>query len=256
MRLKDRVAIVTGGGSGIGWAICERFAAEGAAVAVLDINEDQARQTADLITTAGGSALPIPCDVSSAQSVNLAFERVLDAHHRLDILVNNAGIAQIGTLESTSEEDFQRIFEVNVKSVFLCMKAALPPMLAAGGGVICNLASIAANLGVAERFGYSMTKGAVRTMTLQVAKDYIGRNIRCNCICPARVHTPFVDGYLAKHYPGREDEMFEKLSGYQPVGRMARPDEIAALAAYLCSDEASFISGNAVDIDGGVMRLR
>jgi NAD(P)-dependent dehydrogenase (short-subunit alcohol dehydrogenase family) len=122
-----------------------------------------------------------------------------------------------------------------------------------GGGVILNLSSIAAEIGVPDRFAYGMTKGAVLAMTKSIAVDYVGRNIRCNCICPARIHTPFVDGFLAANFPGRENEMLEKLAEYQPIGRMGRPDEVAALALYLCSDEASFVTGVAYPIDGGVM---
>jgi NAD(P)-dependent dehydrogenase (short-subunit alcohol dehydrogenase family) len=126
-------------------------------------------------------------------------------------------------------------------------------MLRQGGGVIVNMASIASLIGIPDRFAYSMTKGAVLTMTKSIAVDYVKRGIRCNCICPARVHTPFVDGYLAANYPGREEEMYRVLSEYQPIGRMGTPEEVAALALYLCSNEASFVTGQAYPIDGGVL---
>jgi NAD(P)-dependent dehydrogenase (short-subunit alcohol dehydrogenase family) len=185
--------------------------------------------------------------------VQVAFADVVGRFGRLDILVNNAGIAQVGDLMATSEEDLDRVYRVNVKGVYLCSRAALPSMLAQGGGVILNVASIASLIGVPERFAYSMSKGAVLTMTLSTAVDYVKRNIRCNCICPARIHTPFVDGYVASHYPGREAETLARLAAYQPVGRMGRPDEVAALALYLCSDEAAFVTGAAYPIDGGVL---
>jgi NAD(P)-dependent dehydrogenase (short-subunit alcohol dehydrogenase family) len=178
---------------------------------------------------------------------------VLAESGRIDILVNNAGIAHIGTVESTTEADLDRIYSVNVKGVHLCSQAAVPAMVKEGGGVILNLASIASLIGLTDRFAYSMSKGAVLTMTRSIAVDYVKQGIRCNCICPARVHTPFVDGYLRDTYPGREEEMFKQLSEYQPIGRMAEPDEVAALALYLCSDEASFITGQAYPIDGGVL---
>ena len=167
--------------------------------------------------------------------------------------MNNAGIAHVGTIEQTRPEDLDRLYAVNVRGVFLCSKAAVTIMLQHGGGVIVNMASIASLVGVPERFAYSMTKGAVLTMTMSIALDYVKRGIRCNCICPARVHTPFVDGYLAKHYPGREAEMMRTLSEYQPIGRMGTPEEVAYLALYLCSDEASFVTGQAYPIDGGVL---
>ena len=197
----------------------------------------------------------LDCDVAIADSVEAAFARI-DADQnsqRIDILINNAGIANIGTVENTSEADFDRVYSVNVKGIFLCSRAAVRRMLASGGGVILNLASIASLIGLTDRFAYSMSKGAVLTMTRSIAVDYVKRGIRCNCICPARVHTPFVDGYLRATYPGREAEMFKQLSEYQPLGRMGTPEEVAALALYLCSDEASFITGQAYPIDGGVL---
>jgi NAD(P)-dependent dehydrogenase (short-subunit alcohol dehydrogenase family) len=159
-------------------------------------------------------------------------------------------------LQSTSLDDFERLFAVNVRGTYLCMRAAMPAMLQAGRGTILNLASIAATAGLADRFAYSMTKGAVLSMTLSVARDYISQGIRCNCISPARVHTPFVDGFVANNYPGREAEMMQRLAQSQPIGRMGTPDEIAMLALYLCSDASSFVTGVDYPIDGGFFNLR
>ena len=252
-RLDNKVAVVTGAGSGIGRAIATTFAAQRARVFVLERDAPAAADTVACIAAAGGAATAVSCDVAQARSVTAAFERVEADAGKLDILVNNAGIAGIGTAESTSEADFDRVYAINVKGVFLCSQAAVPRLRRNGGGVILNLASIASLIGLVDRFAYSMSKGAVLTMTRSIAVDYIKDGIRCNCICPARVHTPFVDGYLRQHYPGREREMFEQLSAYQPIGRMGTPEEVAALALYLCSDEASFITGQAYPIDGGVL---
>src|SRR6185369_5891509 len=175
---------------------------------------------------------------------------------RVHILVNNAGISHIGTVESTTEQDFDRVFCVNVKGYFNCIRAVIGRMKSAGGGVILNMASVAGSAGLAERFAYSASKGAVRAMTYSVARDYIGDNIRCNCISPARVHTPFVDGFVQKNYPGKEQETLERLSKAQPIGRMAKPEEVAALALFLCSDEAAFITGVDYPIDGGFVNIR
>jgi 2-keto-3-deoxy-L-fuconate dehydrogenase len=170
-------------------------------------------------------------------------------------LVNCAGIAHVGKLEQTTEADLDRIYAVNVKGTYNTMLAVIEQMKQQHQGVILNVASIASSVGIPDRFAYSMSKGAVLTMTYSVAKDYIANGIRCNCISPARVHTPFVDGFLAKNYPGREAEMFEKLSQTQPIGRMAKPIEIAQLALYLCSDAAGFITGTDYPIDGGFIKL-
>jgi NAD(P)-dependent dehydrogenase (short-subunit alcohol dehydrogenase family) len=251
--LEERTAVVTGAGSGIGAAIAELFARQGARVFVLERDEQAGAATAVRITSTGGAAAFVQCDVADATSVGTAFKQVEADAGRLDILVNNAGIAHIGTVETTTEEDLDRIYSVNVKGVALCSQQGVRLMLRTGGGVILNLASIASLIGLTDRFAYSMSKGAVLTMTRSIAVDYVKQGIRCNCICPARVHTPFVDGYLRDNYAGHEQEMFRQLSEYQPIGRMAEPGEVAALALYLCSDEASFITGQAYPIDGGVL---
>ncbi len=251
--LPGKVAVVTGAGSGIGAAIATLFAKQQARVVVLDVDEAAARRTAVAIADEGGLAEARACDVANAASVSAAFGAVAAAHGRVDILVNNAGIAHVGSIEQTTEADLDRLYQVNVKGVFLCARAAVPIMLGQGGGVILNMASIASLVGVPERFAYSMTKGAVLTMTMSIAIDYVKQNIRCNCICPARIHTPFVDQYVAKHYAGREREVLQQLSAYQPIGRMGTSEEVAYLALYLCSDEASFVTGQAYPIDGGVL---
>ncbi|MBC7946885.1 MAG: SDR family oxidoreductase [Chitinophagaceae bacterium] len=250
--LKDKTAIVTGGGSGIGKAIASVFARQGANVHIFDL-DDNGKQVAEEITRSGGQCMFHSCDVSNQELVQELIVKI-GSSSGIHILVNNAGIAHIGTAETTSEEDMVRLFNVNIKGVYNFLHAVIPAMKKTGG-VILNMASIASSSGIRDRFAYSMTKGAVVGMTLSTARDYIADNIRCNCISPARVHTPFVDGFIAKNYPGKEEEMFEKLSRSQPIGRMARPEEIAWLALYLCSDEASFITGCDYPIDGGFIKL-
>jgi 2-keto-3-deoxy-L-fuconate dehydrogenase len=253
--LNGRVAVVTGGASGIGKAISVRLAANRAQVWVLDVDASAAQATAAEIVQAGGRAWALPCDVADPQSVNQVFTSIA-AQGPINILVNSAGIAHIGTIATTNLQDFERIFKVNVQGTYLCMQAAIATMIGQGGGVIVNMASMAAIIGISDRFAYSMSKGAVRSMTLSVAKDFLHKNIRCNCISPARVHTPFVDGYLKKNYPGRETEMMAELAKTQPIGRMATPDEVAGLAVFLCSDLASFLTGADLPFDGGVLNLR
>jgi NAD(P)-dependent dehydrogenase (short-subunit alcohol dehydrogenase family) len=250
-KLEGKIAVVTGSGSGIGKAVATLFAKQGATVHLVDLNEEAIGATASEIKKENGRAVPQPCDVTSQQKIKEVFGSI----GKIDILVNSAGVSHIGNVENTTEADFDRLYNVNVKGVYNCLQAAVSGMRENGGGVILNLASIANNIGLADRFAYSMSKGAVYAMTLSVAKDYIKEGIRCNCISPARVHTPFVDGFLAKNYPGKEQEMFEKLSKSQPIGRMAKPEEIAHLILYLCSDEASFITGCDYPIDGGFIKL-
>lgn len=247
--------MVTGAASGIGRAVAEQFASSGACVRLLDIDESAAQRVASQIVAAGGNANAYGCDVSRQADVNATFRQILNERH-MNILVNNAGISHIGNLESTSEDDFDKVFQVNVKGMYNCLCASVADMKSNGGGAILNMASIAGTSGLADRFAYSMSKGAVVAMTYSVAKDYLAHNIRCNCISPARVHTPFVDGFLQRNYPGKEKEMFEKLEKSQPIGRMAQPEEIAALALFLCSDEAAFITGTDYPIDGGFLTLR
>jgi len=249
--LVNKTAVITGGGSGIGKAIAVTFAARGAAVHVLELTTKAAADTKSTITAAGGKVSVHACNVAIKDEVN----KVFTAIGAIDILVNNAGVAHIGKADTTPEADFDRVMSINVKGVYHCIAAAIPGFRANGSGVIINMASIAAWVGLADRFVYSTAKGAVMAMTLSVAKDYMHENIRCNSISPARVHTPFVDGFIAKNYPGKEAEMFEKLSASQPIGRMAQPEEVAALALYLASDEASFISGCDYPIDGGFIKL-
>ena len=254
-RLDGKVAVVTGAGSGIGRAIAFRFAREGAIIRVVDIDEKVARATVEEITAAGGKASSYAYDVSNQKSIDELF-RKLAAESPFHILVNNAGISHIGTVETTTEADFDRVFQVNVKGIYNCLHAGVGYLKSNGGGVIVNMASIAGSSGLADRFAYSMSKGAVIAMTYSVARDYLPHNIRCNCISPARVHTPFVDGYLKKVYPGREEEMFKVLSAAQPIGRMGAPEEVAALALFLCSDESGFITGTDYPLDGGFFNLR
>jgi NAD(P)-dependent dehydrogenase (short-subunit alcohol dehydrogenase family) len=249
--LVNKKAVITGGGSGIGKAIAVTFAARGAAVHVLELTTEAGADTAATIKAAGGSVTVHACNVAIKDEVNKVFASI----GAIDILVNNAGVAHIGKADTTPEADFDRVMSINVKGVYHCIAAAIPGFRANGSGVIINMASIAAWVGLADRFVYSTAKGAVMAMTLSVAKDYMHENIRCNSISPARVHTPFVDGFIAKNYPGKEAEMFEKLSASQPIGRMAQPNEVAALALYLASDEASFITGCDYPIDGGFIKL-
>lgn len=254
--LDGQTAIITGSGSGIGAAIADLFAEQGADVAVLDVDTDAGEEKAEHITEAGGSAAFFACDVSDQSAVQTTFDDIAQTFDGVDVLINNAGIAHIGDVESTTEEDFDRIYRVNVKGVYNCLHAGVPLMKDGGGGSIVNIASVVSTVGIPDRFAYSMSKGAVLTMTYSVACDYLDDNIRCNSIAPARVHTPFVDGFLAENYPDRQEEMFEQLSQTQPIGRMGTPEEIAHLALYLCSDAAGFITGSNFPIDGGFTTLK
>jgi len=249
--LKGKSAIITGGGSGIGKAISLLFAKQGAHVNIIELNAEAAAQAVEEIKAAGGIATAYGCDVSNQATVISVFDQI----GAIDILVNNAGIAHVGKVENTSEEDFVKVFNVNVKGAYNCLHAAIPSLKNSRSAVVLNMASIAAVVGIADRFAYSMSKGAIYAMTMSMARDYMADGIRCNSISPARVHTPFVDGFIAKNYGGQEAEIFEKLSKSQPIGRMGKPEEVASLALYLCSDEAGFVTGNDYPLDGGFIKL-
>ena len=251
--LSSPYVIITGGASGIGLSMVSLFNKNGAIVDVFDIN----KPSPELIEEKGIDKNTVhfhEIDITNQQQVK-ELVSVIAIQREIGILINNAGIAHIGNAVNTSEKDFQKIFDVNVKGAYNCIQACLPHMIENGEGVILNMASVAATVGISDRFAYSMSKGAILSMTLSVAKDFIKNGIRCNCISPARVHTPFVDGFIEKHYPGKEHEMFEKLSATQPIGRMGEPDEVAALAYYLSSKQASFITGSDYPLDGGFTRL-
>jgi NAD(P)-dependent dehydrogenase (short-subunit alcohol dehydrogenase family) len=252
--LKGKTAIVTGGGSGIGKAISTIFAKQGAHVCILDFSTDNGSTTVSEIKKENGSANFYQCDVANQERIEEIFSEIAKKH-TIDILINNAGIAHVGNIENTNSEDLDRLYNVNIKGIYNGMKAAIKHFKKNEKGVIVNMASIASSVGISDRFAYSMTKGAVLTMTYSVAKDYVANGIRCNCISPARVHTPFVDNFIKQNYPDNQEEMFENLSKTQPIGRMGKPEEIANLALYLCSDEASFITGTDFPIDGGFIKL-
>lgn len=251
----QKVSIVTGGGSGIGYAICKALAALGHHVHVIDLSFEAANNTAQDIIKENGNATPIALDIADHQAVVELFANIYTQCGQLDVLVNNAGIGSVGTLEQTSETELDRVYNVNVKGVYNCAYAAVGYMKKNQSGIIINLASIASSVGIPDRFAYSMSKGAVLTMTYSIAKDYVNYGIRCNAVSPARVHTPFVDAYLEKNYPNNKADMFERLSKTQPIGRMGKPEEVAALVKYLCSEEATFITGSNFPIDGGFVTI-
>jgi len=251
--MENKTILITGGASGIGLAIVEKFAAEGSQVFFIDFNKTEGTRVEKSCREKGGKVTFLHADIQDEQQVIQAVQSIPG---KLDVLVNNAGIAHIGNLGSTSPVDFDRLFAVNVKGLFLCSQAALPKLIEDGGGSILNMCSVAATIGIPDRFAYSMTKGATLSMTLSIARDYVTQGIRCNCISPGRVHTPFVDGFLAKNYPGKEQEMFEKLAATQPIGRMGTPAEIAEMAYFISSDAGKFITGSNFTVDGGFSGIK
>ena len=270
-------AIVTGGGSGIGQAIAISLAQQGHKVIIADLDLAAAKQTQDLInahipstkapskkvanaettskqTAKVNRAITVALNVADGEQVSQVFSEIAK-EHGIDILINNAGIGAVGTIEETSEAELDKLYNVNVKGIYHCSLAAIAAMKKQQSGIIINMASVASSVGIADRFAYSMTKGAVLTMTYSIAKDYLSDNIRCNCVSPGRVHTPFVDAFLEKNYPDTKAEMFDKLSKTQPIGRMGSPDEVASIVTYLCSPQAAFITGSNIPVDGGFVTL-
>lgn len=249
--LANKKIVVTGAGSGIGKSVALLLSKQGATIVIADVDKQSAYNTEQEILQNGGNASCLVFNVANQQDVLESFSQ-MDV---IDVLVTCAGISNIGNAENTSEADFDRVFNVNVKGTYNCIHAAIPIMKRNGGGLIITISSVAAKVGLQDRFAYSMSKGAVHSMTLSVAKDYLKDNIRCNTVSPARIHTPFVDGFLAKNYAGKEEEMFDKLSKSQPIGRMGQPNEVAAMIAYLCSNQASFLTGSDYAVDGGFITL-
>lgn len=251
--MKNKTILITGGASGIGLAMVKKFAVEGSNVFFIDTNHLEGTKLQLEEHEKGYAVKFLEGSIADFSEVEKLIHSIPG---KIDVLINNAGISHIGTVETTSEEDFDRLYQVNVKGAFNCIKAALPKLKENGGGSILNMASVAATIGIPDRFAYSMTKGAILSMTLSIARDYVQEGIRCNCISPGRVHTPFVDGFLAKNYPGQEAEMFAKLAATQPLGRMARPEEIADLAYFVSSDAGGFFTGTDIQIDGGFLGLK
>ena len=251
--MNNKTILITGGASGIGLALVEKFTTEGSNVYFIDSNGLLGRQVEKEFQEKGKSVTFLEVDIREESQVQHAIQSIPS---KLDVLINNAGISNIGNLASTTLADFERLFAVNVSGMFLCSQAALPKLIEEGGGSILNMCSVAATMGIPDRFAYSMTKGATLSMTLSIARDYVNQGIRCNCISPGRVHTPFVDGFLAKNYPGKEQEMFEKLAATQPIGRMGTPTEIAELAYFISSDAGKFITGSNFTIDGGFTGIK
>ena len=242
-RLQNRRALITGGASGIGAATSRVLAEAGASVIIADIDRSRAES---LAAGLGPPATAAALDVSDAAEVKRFFAGLA----ALDILINNAGIGLVGSLEETEPEDWQRLFRVNVDGVYLCSKYALPLLLASRRGVIVNMGSVAGLGGVKRRFAYCATKGAVVALTRQLAGEYAGR-LRVNCICPGTVDTPFVEAYLEKYHRHEKEKVRAELDQRQPIGRMGRPEEIAHMALYVCSDQAEFVTGSILTIDGG-----
>lgn len=249
MKLQDRVAVITGAGSGIGRAMAVLFAREGARILAADINQAAVTETRALIAGAGGACHALAVDVALPDQVRSMIEYVHTTYGRLDILCNNAGIGSTTDVVACEPDEWDQVMTVNVKSVYLGCKYAIPQMIEQGGGVIINTASVAGMIGIVKRAAYCASKGAVIALTRQVATEYVSQGIRANCLCPGTVDSPWV-GRLLDQADDRTVAR-QALEARQPMGRLGTPEEVAAAALYLASDDAAFITGTGLVIDGG-----
>ena len=254
MRLDGKVALITGAGSGIGRATAERFAREGAFVGAADVDAEGGAETARRVRASGGRAGFIPCDVTSADAVRSAVAAAVDlgGTGRLDVLFNNAGIGHVGAVDETEEADWERVMAVNVRGVYLGCRFGVAQMKAQGGGCIINMSSAIAQTGLALRAAYAASKGAVLSLTRAMQVDCAPYHIRVNALMPGTIRTPFVEGYLRRSFAGREAEALEGIRRRQLIGDLGRPEDIANAALFLASDEAEFILGTGLIVDGGL----
>jgi NAD(P)-dependent dehydrogenase (short-subunit alcohol dehydrogenase family) len=249
MKLQDRVAVITGAGSGIGQAMALQFAREGARILAADINREAAEETTKMVTAAGGACQAFAVDVTQPEQVSAMIERAVAVYGQLDILCNNAGIGSTTDVVDCEPADWDRVMTVNVKSVYLGCKYAVPHMVQQSRGVIINTASVAGMVGIVKRAAYCASKGAVIALTRQIAVEYVKQGIRVNCLCPGTVDSPWVERLLSQ----AEDQVAARqaLEARQPMGRLGTPEEVAAAALYLASDDAAFITGTGLVLDGG-----